>query len=59
MQDRPGMSYSEAKTRIKRMVSSGHGNDQAKANLAGSIVNQVRVREGDRAARELVREFSR
>jgi hypothetical protein len=54
-----GMRYEDARSRIKRMTSNSHGNPQAKANICNSLVNQVRLHEGSKAARELVREFSR
>lgn len=55
---RPGMSYQEGRDRIAR-ISKGSGHIDAKRNLANSIVNQVRIREGEGAAREIRREFSR
>ena len=54
-----GMSYSEARERVMRITKeSKHGNVQMKQNLVGSILNQARIREGDRAVREIVREAS-
>ena len=55
---KPGMNYQEGRDRVARIVK-GAGNIDAKRNLANSIVNQVRVREGERAAHEIRREFSR
>ena len=54
-----GMSYNDVRTRVKRITSARTGNAQAKSNLVNSLVNQVRLREGSGAAREIVREFSR
>jgi hypothetical protein len=42
-----------------RMASNNHGNMQQKVNLSKSILNQVRIREGEGAVREIVREANR
>lgn len=59
MSDKVGMSYENVRARVKRITSAKTGNAQAKANLCNSLINQVRLREGSGAAREIVREFSR
>jgi hypothetical protein len=54
-----GMSYGEGRERIMRIAKEQkHGDIRLKQNLCGSILNQVKLREGDRAAREIVREAS-
>jgi hypothetical protein len=58
MDNKPGMQYQEAKQRIKRMTSNNHGDPRLKANLCNSILNQVRIRHGESAVRELTRECS-
>lgn len=58
-QPKIGMRFEDARSRIKRMASNGHGSVQAKTNVCNSLINQVRLHEGSKAARELVREFSR
>ena len=57
MAERQGMSYNEGRTRVMRMTGNSHGNAQMKANLVNSIVNQVRIREGAGAAKEIIREM--
>ena len=54
-----GMRYEDVRSRVKRITSSSKGDMQAKANLCNSLVNQVRLCEGSKAAREIMREFSR
>lgn len=46
------MKYKDAKDKAIRFVKEGNG------QLANSVINQVRLHEGDRAAKELVREAS-
>lgn len=53
-----GMGFEDVRTRVKRLNTQG-GNPQLKANLKGSLLNQVRLREGDGAVREIQRELSR
>lgn len=57
--NRVGMGYDEGRARVKRLVTSSHGNTEAKANLCNSIVNQVRLREGSGAAKEIMKEFGK
>ena len=52
------MKYEDAKRRLVRITKSDKGNIQAKANICNSMINQVRLREGERAARELTRDVS-
>ena len=55
--ERPGMSYNEARSRVLRMSGSKHGSAQLKGNVMNSILNQVKIREGSGAVREIVREM--
>lgn len=48
MDERPGVDFSDASKRIKRILSNP-GHPQAKQNLVNSIINQATVREGKRA----------
>lgn len=54
-----GMSYNEARARVMRIVREpNRGNVQLKQNLVRSIINQAAIREGQGAAREIIREAS-
>lgn len=53
MDERPGVDYSEAKKRVKR-IALAPGNPQAKCNLINSIINQATVREGEKAKSSLL-----
>ena len=51
---RPGMDYSEVSKRVKR-IASAPGHPQAKQNLINSLINQAKVREGEKAQVELTK----
>ena len=52
-----GMSYGEARQRIMRITKEQkHGDIRLKQNLCNSILNQARIREGEGAVREIIRE---
>ena len=57
-----GMSYEEGKARLKRMREfheKGAIKDHGRAkNLTQSFINSVRIREGERAVKELMREVN-
>jgi hypothetical protein len=54
--DRVGMGYEDVRKRVMR-ITKGDSNPQARANLTKSLLNQARLRDGDGAVRELVREM--
>ncbi len=53
-----GMSYNEARARVMRITSAKTGDPRVKSNLVNSILNQARIREGQGAVREIVREVN-
>jgi hypothetical protein len=58
----PGISYNEGKQRLLRMREyheKGAVKDRGRAqNLAKSYINSVRLREGERGVKELIREVN-
>jgi len=52
-----GMGYEDVRARVKRLNTQG-GNAQLKNNLKESLINQVRLREGEGAVREIKKELN-
>ena len=53
-----GMRYSDVRKRVMRINSSPKGHPKAKENLIGSLLNQARLGEGQKAAEDIARELN-
>lgn len=51
-----GMNYEDVRTRVKR-IQNTKGDEQKKANLTNSLLNQAALRNGQGARRELEKEL--
>lgn len=58
MANERGMSYNEVRGRLIDLAKNDRMHPQQKQNLAKSMINQVTLREGQGAAREIVREMT-
>ncbi len=52
-----GMNYEDVRKRMKRIALNNNAVPQKKANLMNSLSRQVRMRDGEKAERELAREI--
>lgn len=58
MSSERGMSYGEVRGRLMDLAKHDKMHPQQKQNLAKSMLNQVTLREGAGAAREIIREMT-